>query len=150
MRIIFLFFISLISSSAISAEISLSCDIQVEFNAGNGDTVKDTGKAIVEITEEPNFRMISISSDAADANSLTVSTRLPSTMKGNVSDFSSKSKWDIQTAIERDNGKITNRIIIDRVTGLLIASVEFNRNGRVSMTNVRGTCKKMDVSNRKF
>lgn len=150
MRNILYLFLSLISASAFSAEISLSCDIQVEFIASNGDTVKQTGNAIVDIVDEPNFKMITIASDVADANNLTVSTRLPSTMRGNVSDFSSKSKWDIQTVIERDNGRIVNRVVIDRVTGLLIVNGEFNRNGKKSITNVGGKCKKIDHSNRKF
>jgi hypothetical protein len=140
----------LISGATWSNELSLSCDIKSTYNASNGDVVKSSGKAIIEVTDDTNFRVITISSDVEDANSVTVATRLPSNMRGDISDFTTKSKWDIQNVIERDEGKMTNRVIIDRVTGMLVVNVEAQIKGRISRVNIGGNCKKMDTNNRKF
>lgn len=142
--------ISLLSSFAIATEISLLCRIQSNFTASNGETIKESGRAIIEVTDLPNLKMILILSDLADSNNLGVSNKLPPSMRGQASDFSTKSKWEIHNTIEKDDGRIINRIMIDRVTGIMVASTENNKNGRATMTNVSGDCRKNDANIRKF
>lgn len=146
---ILLFFLLISYEISYSGEVSLACNVQTTYTSSSGDTVKDSGQALVEITEETYFKSIFISSDVPDAN-VGVSTRIPAGMRGKSEDFSSKSKWEIHTTIEKDDGSIANKIIIDRVSGMLISTVNMNKNGRMITINIGGTCRKSDANNRKF
>lgn len=146
---ILLFFLLISSEISYSGEVSLACNVQTTYNSSSGNAIKDSGQALVEITEETYFKSIFISSDVPDAN-VGVSTRIPVGMRGKSEDFSSKSKWEIHTTIEKDDGSIANKIIIDRVSGMLISTVNMNKNGRMITINIGGTCRKSDANNRKF
>ena len=140
----------LISSLACSTEVSLLCEIKSTYNDSFGDVKKDVGKAIIEVVDEFPFRMINISSEVQGANGIGVATKLPSSMQGKVFDFTTDSKWDIRNLIEGAEGKMSNRIVIDRFTGLLIVNVDVQTRGMTSQINIGGNCKKIDIGTKKF
>jgi hypothetical protein len=146
----FIIFIACATSGmpTISAEINLICDVKSTRTFSTGAVEKDSGNALVEVVDASNFRAIFITSSDEIANNFSVTNKQDD--RRTVNDFSTAARWDIENNIRRPDGTSVTRIVIDRNSGILIANRDFERNGRITTSNVSGVCRKNDAPSKKF
>jgi hypothetical protein len=129
-------------------ELKLDCNVRSAYIFPSGRVENNAGKALVEISEYGNNRIILVSSAIEVVNEQSVTT-FPSKDRL-ISDFSDPNKWHIRNTISGGNAKSTTTIIIDRNSGMLIIDRKFEQNGATVATQISGSCEKIDPTRKKF
>lgn len=145
--------VTFFSGAASAAESMLMCDINSSFTEPNGKDTKESGKAIIEVTDDSSFKYIRITSDAANANGIFVATRAPLNYRPKyvANDASTDSKWDIKSINDDGITKYTTRVMINRLTGYLLVDQDIEKlSYGVSRIKVVGECRKSEGAVKKF
>lgn len=146
-RIITILFLSY-SSTCFSFELKLDCDVKSTYTYSSGSVERSVGKALIEVRESSTDTLIVVSSAIDMVNDLSVATFQAENRS--IQNLSDSNKWHIKTTITRADRVSVTGILIDRNSGMLIIERTYNNNGRISTTQVSGTCSKIDTTRRKF
>lgn len=137
-----IFLISVSSVVSAQDELKLMCNLQVKKMYRSGNQEFFNVKSIVQVNDYGN--QLSIIPDGEELSSVATYSLANRTFDN----FSNRNKWDLTNTVVREGRKSITNITIDRNTGRIVYSRDWNDG--VILSNGEGSCEKIDISVRKF
>jgi len=158
LKIFFCTIVSLFSFNSYSQktpiEFSLKCKVKVDYYYdGAAYRQSENAEVIVEVSEYPNRKSLSLKSANIDVNNITVEAPAVETKyyERLSLDSSDENKYEITSYTTSRLFNSTNMIYLNRNNGQIIVTSEFARTGKgVNQTSVNGNCDKIDLKKKKF
>lgn len=140
--------------TAHAEEIKLHCNVTHKYNKSGGQIERDTGTAIIDIDTSPPLEIIVKSTlNVYRSNLFSTSIRDTPHERFKVTNNSNASKWDVIVGSinDKENYSYVDNIVIDRNVGSVsIRRIIQTEKDSLIITEVSGTCSKVDTSKKKF
>ena len=128
---------------AFALEVKLLCSIKLISTHSNGHVKRENFTDVIDVSDNhPELQII------PNSNKLShVSTQKTNTLLS-VNNYSDRNRWHLENNNRSTGKNYSTSIIIDRTTGILFYSRDFD-DGNIT-ASATGSCEKTDMEKRKF
>ena len=148
MRCLFFVFFTLVTTSALSQEMKLECNLLIETRYSEGNVRKENSIATVDVNVDNFFQTVKIKNHKLIA--IVDSEKTDETVS--FTNRSDDGKWELRSEDfnAQKNFRVSTQIRIDRNTGKIFFNTRFTDSSGFVNTSGHGDCIKIDMTKRKF